>query len=51
LTGLRNRLSFEVITDIEIDRQKQRKAVFSFAYIDLNKLKELNETRGYRCRR
>ncbi len=47
LTGLRNRLSFEVITDIEIDRQKQRKAVFSFAYIDLNKLKELNETRGY----
>lgn len=47
LTGLRNRLSFEVITDIEIDRQKQKKAVFSFAYIDLNKLKELNETRGY----
>ncbi|HUW00665.1 MAG TPA: protein kinase [Gallionella sp.] len=47
LTGLRNRLSFELITDIEIDRQKQRKAVFSFAYIDLNNLKELNETRGY----
>jgi diguanylate cyclase (GGDEF)-like protein len=47
LSGLRNRLSFEVITDIEIDRQKHRKAVFSFAYIDLNNLKELNETRGY----
>ncbi len=47
LTGLRNRLSFELITDIEIDRQRQRKAVFSFAYIDLNNLKELNETRGY----
>jgi diguanylate cyclase (GGDEF)-like protein len=47
LTGLRNRLSFEVITDIEIDRQKQKMAIFSFAYIDLNKLKELNETRGY----
>lgn len=47
LSGLRNRLSFEVITDIEIDRQKQKKAVFSFVYIDLNKLKELNETRGY----
>jgi len=47
LSGLRNRLSFEVITDIEIDRQRQKKAVFSFAYIDLNKLKELNETRGY----
>ena len=47
LTGLRNRLSFEVITDIEIDRQKRKKAVFSFAYIDLYKLKDLNETRGY----
>ena len=47
LTGLRNRLSFEVITDIEIDRQKRKKAVFSFACIDINKLKELNETRGY----
>jgi diguanylate cyclase (GGDEF)-like protein len=47
LTRLRNRLSFEVITDIEIDRQKNRKAIFSFAYIDLNQLKELNETRGY----
>jgi diguanylate cyclase (GGDEF)-like protein len=47
LTGLRNRLSFEVFTDIEIDRQKQQKAVFSLAYIDLYKLKELNETRGY----
>jgi len=47
LTGLRNRLSFEVITDIEIDRQKRRKAVFSFVYIDLYKLRELNETMGY----
>ncbi len=47
LTGLRNRLSFEVFTDIEIDRQKRKKAVFSFAYIDLHKLKELNETMGY----
>jgi serine/threonine-protein kinase len=47
LTRLRNRLSFEVITDIEIDRQKHKKAVFSFAYIDLNQLKELNETKGY----
>jgi diguanylate cyclase (GGDEF)-like protein len=47
LTGLRNRLSFEMITDIEIDRQKQRKAVFSFAYVDINNLKELNETGGY----
>jgi eukaryotic-like serine/threonine-protein kinase len=47
LTGLRNRLSFEVITDIEIDRHKPKKAAFSFAYIDLNNLKGLNEARGY----
>ncbi|HSM99224.1 MAG TPA: protein kinase [Gallionella sp.] len=47
LTGLRNRLSFEVITDIEIDKEKLKNTVFSFAYIDLYKLKELNETRGY----
>ena len=47
LTGLRNRLSFEVITDIEIDRHKQKKVAFSFAYIDLHNLKELNQTRGY----
>ena len=47
LTGLRNRLSFEVITDIEIDRQKHKKAVFSFAYIDPNNLKGLNEAKGY----
>ncbi len=47
LTGLRNRLSFERITDIEIDRQKLKKGVFAFAYIDLYKLKDLNEARGY----
>jgi diguanylate cyclase (GGDEF)-like protein len=47
LTGLRNRLSFEMITDIEIDRQKQRRSVFSLAYVDINNLKELNETGGY----
>jgi diguanylate cyclase (GGDEF)-like protein len=47
LTGLRNRLSFETIMDVEIDRHKQKKSVFSFAYIDLHNLKELNQTRGY----
>jgi len=47
LSGLRNRLSFEVIADIEIDRQRHRKAAFSIAYADINRLKELNETRGY----
>lgn len=47
LTGLRNRLSFEVIADIEIDRQKQKKSAFSFAYADLHNLKALNQSRGY----
>jgi len=47
LTGLRNRLSFETITDIEIDRQKRQQGVFSFAYIDLDKFKELNESSGH----
>jgi len=47
LTGLRNRLSFETILDVEIDRHKLKKAPFSFAYIDLRNLKELNEDRGY----
>jgi diguanylate cyclase (GGDEF)-like protein len=47
LTGLRNRLSFETILDVEIDRHKVKKAPFSFAYIDLHKLNELNQSRGY----
>ena len=47
LTGLRNRLSFETITDIEIDRQKHHEGVFSFAYVDLNNFKEFNKSRGY----
>ena len=47
LTGLRNRLSFEVIADIEIDRHRQKQSPFSFSYIDLHNLKGLNRTRGY----
>ncbi len=47
LTGLRNRLSFEALTDVEIDRQKHKKGIFSFVYIDINNLRELNETSGY----
>lgn len=46
MTGLRNRLSFESIIDLEIERQKQHGGVFSFVYIDIDKLKELNESRG-----
>jgi serine/threonine protein kinase len=47
LTGLRNRLSFEAIIDIEIERQKRHGGVFSFAYVDLNNFREFNESRGY----
>jgi len=47
LTGLRNRLSFESIVDMEIERQRLHGGVFSFAYIDVNNLRELNEAKGY----
>lgn len=47
LTGLRNRLSFEAITDTEIDRQKRHAGVFSFACIDLNNFGEFRESGGY----
>ncbi len=47
LTGLRNRLSFEKITDLEIQRQQHSGGVFSFVFIDLNNFKELNEARGF----
>ena len=46
LTGLLNRLSFESIVDTELERQKQSGGVFSFAYVDIDKLKELNDARG-----
>ena len=47
LTGLRNRLSFESIVDMEIEQQKQNGGIFSFAYVDIDKLKELNDSRGF----
>lgn len=47
MTGLRNRLSFESIVDAEIERQRQHGGIFSFAYIDIDKLKELNDSRGF----
>lgn len=47
LTRLRNRLSFEVMADVEIDRHKQKQAAFSFACIDLFNLKALNQKKGY----
>jgi eukaryotic-like serine/threonine-protein kinase len=47
LTGLRNRLSFETIADLEVDKQKRKGGVFSFARVDINNFKELNESKGY----
>lgn len=47
LTGLRNRLSFETIVDAEIERQRQHGGLFSLAYIDVNNLRELNESRDH----
>lgn len=47
LTGLRNRLSFESLTEMEIARQKRNGGVFSFAFIDIDNLKALNEARGH----
>lgn len=47
LTGLRNRLSFESLVDMEIARQTRNGGTFSFAFIDIDNLRELNETKGY----
>lgn len=46
LTGLRNRLSFEAILDAELERRREHGGVFSLAYIDIDKLKELNDSKG-----
>ena len=47
LTGLRNRLSFETIVDSEIEGQRARGGMFSFAYVDINNLRELNAAKGH----
>ncbi|MBI1174893.1 MAG: protein kinase [Sideroxydans sp.] len=47
LTGLRNRLNFESIADMEIVRQKKHGGIFSFAFVDIDNLSELNGSRGY----
>jgi diguanylate cyclase (GGDEF)-like protein len=47
LTGLRNRLSFESITNMEVERQRYNGSVLSFAHIDLDNFRELNESRGF----
>ncbi len=47
LTGLRNRLSFESLVDLEIARQRRNGGTFSFAFIDIDNLRELNSARGF----
>jgi len=47
LTGLLNRRAFESTLEIEIARQKRYGGVFSIALIDLDRFKELNDSRGH----
>jgi serine/threonine-protein kinase len=47
LTGLRNRLSFETVVDSVIEGQRAQGGLFSFAYIDINNLRVLNESKGH----
>jgi len=48
LTGLNNRLSFESILDLEIERQKDSGGIFSLVFIKIDKINVLNEaSRAY----
>lgn len=47
LTGILNRRSFLEIAEIEFDRFKRYGNQFSFAIIDLDKLKSINDTHGH----
>jgi diguanylate cyclase (GGDEF)-like protein len=47
LTGLRNRISFESIIEMEISKEVRSGGVLSFAVINFDNLKEWNESKGY----
>ena len=47
LTGILNRRGFLEIADVEFDRSKRYGEAFSFAIIDLDRLKNINDTYGH----
>jgi len=47
LTNLMNRRGFELKLEAELDRQKRYGGTFSLVLIDLDKFKELNDSRGH----
>jgi diguanylate cyclase (GGDEF)-like protein len=47
LTGILNRRGFLEIADVEFDRSKRYGEAFSFAIIDLDRLKSINDTYGH----
>jgi diguanylate cyclase (GGDEF)-like protein len=47
LTSLKNRHNFEIILEMEIQRQQRYGGAFSLAVIDLNNFKALNDLRGH----
>ncbi|HEY3488904.1 MAG TPA: GGDEF domain-containing protein [Candidatus Deferrimicrobiaceae bacterium] len=47
LTGLPNRRTFQEVAAAEIHRSRRYKRPFTFAYIDLDRFKSVNDTRGH----
>jgi diguanylate cyclase (GGDEF)-like protein len=49
LTGLYNRKGFEPLVEMEIRRQRRYGSDFSFAYVDIDDFKKLNDTQGHQA--